>query len=117
MKAIRQILLVATALAVLSMLGLASAAAASPTIDPGGSGSPRIGDDRQVPNSGHGAQFDRDDATAPVSPAVGDQGTTAPAARGRELAPVLYASLAALLLTLAAVAGATWRRRRPRAAI
>jgi hypothetical protein len=125
-KAAARILVTAAALAALSTLGLGATATASPpkpderpqqttTDDPNvlnalfrsgehASQQPATQVHLTVPNSGRGAQFDRDDPAFVSAPP------------GRRHVPVLGATLLVLLLALA---GATWLRlrHRPREAI
>ena len=118
MKASARILITATTLAALTMLGLAATATASVPKRPQGSQHPTTVEPTTVPQPGHGAQLHHDAhdaAPAIASPAPTDHTNSADVA----FAPSIPALAVALLGLLLGLAGATWlsRRRPPPAAV
>jgi hypothetical protein len=119
MKASARILITATTLAALTMLGLATTATASVPKRPQGPQHPTTTvEPTTVPQPGHGAQLHHDAhdaAPAIASPSPTDRTTSADVA----FAPSIPALAVVLLGLLLALAGATWlsRRRPPPAAV
>jgi hypothetical protein len=115
MKASARILITATTLAVLTMLGLAATATASVPQRPEGSQQPTTVEATTVGQPGHGAQLHHDAAPATANRSPTDRATSADVAFGSWI-PALAVALLGLFLALA---GATWlsRRRRPPAAV
>jgi hypothetical protein len=105
-----RLLLTATALAALSVLGPAAAHATPPQHDPASQ------DRVSVCNSGHGQQFDCDASPVGGQPATG---LTATAPAGSQLAAVIISIAAVLGLVVALATGGVWYRlrHRPREAI
>jgi hypothetical protein len=111
MKASARILVTATTLAALTMLGLAATATASvPKRPQGPQHSTTTVEPTTVPQPGHGAQLHHDAAPAIASPSPTDRTPSAAVA----VAPSIPALAVALLGLLLVLAGATWLRRRHR---
>ena len=112
MKASARILITATTLAALAILGLAATATASVPTPPGGQQQPTTVEPTAGPQPGHGAQAYHQ-AHDPA-PATGSRDGTDRNTGADAFALLIPALGLTLLVLLVGVAGATWLRRRRR---
>jgi hypothetical protein len=113
MRAPARILITATTLATLTMLGLAATATASVPTPPRGQQHPTTVEPRTVPQVGHGAQLYHD-AHDPGPATANQSSTDATTSADYAFAPSIPALAVTLVVLLVGVAGAAWVRRRHR---
>ena len=118
MKASTRLLITATTLAALTMLGPAATAAVSVPTPPGGQQHPTTVEPGTGPQPGHGAQLHHD--AHDTGRATAGQPATDPTTNGNSaVAPSIPALAATLVGLFVGLAGAIWlgRRHRPSAAV